>query len=271
MLAIRRTERYIQIARQLLDKSFWDKQYNWMNSFTGRKENINKEVELLTGLLGVSIGERSARKPDVEFRNWRSIIENKLGIFIFQFPMSENELDGFSYAFDDFPHAIVVNNQNAPVRKIFTIFHELSHILKHYPGACKPDYSDKQLNIEYECNSFAGKFLVPAEILRTTDSVDDIFGFARSLNVSGEVYLRRLFEENKISRDNFFELLDPVKARSNRFRRKKIEGFPSMIIQSKSTRGEKFFNTITVAATSNKISYSTASDLLGLKVGNIHL
>ena len=44
-----------------------------------------------------------------------------------------------------------------------------------------------------------------------------------------------------------------------------------MIIQSKSTRGNKFFGTVTSAATNGKMSYSAASDLLGLKVGNIRI
>jgi len=64
-------------------------------------------------------------------------------------------------------------------------------------------------------------------------------------------------------------LLKLVKEQSNSFIRKKTKGAPSMRIQSKSTRGNKFFNIVTDAATNNKMSYSTASDLLGLKVGNI--
>ena len=269
MLAIRRTERYLQTARELSGIPYWNKQYEWLKNFNGKNENIKKELGLLKELLEVDISGKSTQRSDVAFRNWRTKIEEKLGIFVFQFPMSDGELDGFSYAFDEFPYAIVVNNQNAPVRKIFTLFHELSHILKHDPGACKPDYTTNQPNIELECNNFAGKFLVPEENLKITDSVDEIFRLAGLLNVSGETYLRRLSEENKISKNKFFELLDPVKERSNSFIRQKMKGAPSMIIQSKSTRGNKFFNAVTGAVTNNKISYSAASDLLGLKVGNI--
>jgi len=272
MLAIRRTERYLQTARELSGIPFLDKQYEWLKNFTGKNENIKKEVALLRELLEVDINGKSIQKSDVAFRNWRTKIEEKLGIFVFQFPTSENELDGFSYAFDEFPYAIVVNNKNTPVRKIFTLFHELYHILKHNSCACKPNFiTTNQLNIELECNNFSGKFLVPEEYLKVTDSVDEIFRLAGLLNVSGEVYLRRLSDENKISKNKFFELLDPVREQSNRFPRKKINGAPSMIIQSKSTRGNKFFNIVTGAAINSKMSYSVASDLLGLKVGNIRL
>ena len=200
--------------------------------------------------------------------------QKNLGIFVFQFPMPEEDLDGFSYAFDEFPYAIVVNNQNAPVKKIFTLFHELGHILKHDPAVCKNTFNDS-LPVELECNNIAGKFLVPKDLLVKTESIDEIFSLASTFNISGEVYLRRLSEEKKISKTTFFELLGLVRERSNSFKKKrpkeKQEGGPSMIVQSKSTRGSKFFDVVATAATDGKISYSAASDLLGLKIGNIRI
>lgn len=270
MLAIRRTERYLQTARELSGGEYWNKQYEWIKKFSGKKENTKKEVLLLMELLKMGGDIKSTRVADVAFRNWRKMIEEKLGIFVFQFSMPENELDGFSYAFDEFPYAIVVNNKNVSVKKIFTLFHELSHILKHNPGACKQDFATVGgQDIEYECNNFAGTFLVPEEDLKTTDSVDEIFKLAGNFNVSGEAYLRRLLDENRISKNMFFELLTPVRDKSNSFIRKKQKGAPSITIQSKSTRGNKFFSIVTGAVLGSKMSYSTGSDLLGLKVGNI--
>lgn len=66
-----------------------------------------------------------------------------------------------------------------------------------------------------------------------------------------------------------------MREKSNSFQKKKPEekqeGGPSMIVQSKSTRGGKFFEAVATAAADGKISYSAASDLLGLKVGNIRI
>lgn len=269
MLAIRRTERYLQTARELQGVDYWNKQYSWLKDFSGRKDEIEKEIKTLKEILKVDIDGKSTQRSDAAFRKWRTKIEEQLGIFIFQFPMGQNEFDGFSYAFDEFPYAIVVNNQNAAVKKIFTIFHELVHIFRHDPGACKPDYQDNQIIVELECNNFAGKFLVPENLLERADDVDEIFRLAGNFNVSGEAYLRRLDEENRISKTEFFDLLHPVRERSNSFKKQKQSGAPSMIIQSKSTRGNKFFNIVTGAVTNNQISYSAASDLLGLKVGSI--
>ncbi|MES2315317.1 MAG: ImmA/IrrE family metallo-endopeptidase [Patescibacteria group bacterium] len=274
MLAVRRTERYLATARDLSSPDYWNNQYVWLKNFTGKPENIEKEISMLRDYLEIEAGSSSVKKAEDLFRKLRNKFEEKLGIFVFQFPMPEKEFDGFSYAFEQFPYAIVVNNQSQPVKKIFTLFHELCHILKHKPGACKNNYIESEnVPVELECNNFAGKFLVPTALLKATNSVDEIFSFASQFNISGEVYLRRLVEEKKITKPVFFKLLDLVREKSNSLPRKnkKQDGGPSMVIQSKSTRGKKFFETIANAAIGGKISYSTASDLLGLKVGNIRL
>ena len=272
LLAIRRTERYLGVARELKGQSYWEQQYQWVKSFSGNKEKIKTETANLRELLSKPLASRiNQSKSDAALRYWRSKVEEKLDIFTFQFSMPEGELDGFSYAFDLPPYAIVLNNQKPYVRRIFTLFHELSHILRHRPGVCNPDQAsaEKQFDIELECNSFAGEFLVPNRSVKNANSIDEVFELARTFNVSGEVYLRRLFEEKKIDRDKFFEWLGAVREKSSQFPRKKQRGGPSMLIQSKSTRGIKFFDLVTNAAVSNQISYSAASDLLGLKAGNI--
>ncbi len=273
-LAIRRTERYLEVSRELNNKAHWAELYKWLKSFTGKSEKIKKEVSLLRDILDFPIDEQLKQKgSDIAFRFWRSKIEEKLGIFVYQFPMPENEIDGFSYAFGEYPYAIVLKNKNASVRKIFTLFHELAHIIKHTSGACltdEPSIGD-QLQIEYECNNFAGNFLVPSEKISAVFSVEEIFKMASSFNISGEVYLRRLLEEKLINNEEFFNLLYSIREKSRSFTKKKQKGGPSMVIQSKSTRGNKFFNLVTEAAVTNKISFSKASDLLGLKVGSIRL
>lgn len=272
LLAIRRTERYLEVARELQGRDHWEHQYQWIKGLTGKKENIKKETAYLKEILGSPLDGRIGQpRSDAALRYWRTKIEEKLGIFTFQFPMPEDELDGLSYAFDSPPYALVLNNQKPYVRRVFTLFHELCHILKHNSGVCKPDQAsvNRQFDIELECNSFSGEFLVPSDSVRKINSVDEIFELARNFNISGEVYLRRLLEEKKINRDLFFNWLNEVRERSNQFPRKEKKGGPSMLIQSKSTRGNKFFNLVTNAAAANQISYSTASDLLGLKAGNI--
>lgn len=275
LLANRRAERYLEVSRELGGSSYWSQQYEWTKYFTGKKEKVCEEATRLRTLLGSpQDGKINKKKPDEAFRYWRNKIEEKLSIFVFQFSIPEDELDGFSYAFDQFPYAIIINNKKASVRKIFTLFHELSHIFKHTPGACKTDplSVDRQFSTELECNNFAGEFLIPRKNLKIVRTANEMYELAKPFNVSGEVYLRRLFDEKKISRDTFFSLLSEVHAKSNSFVKTKPDNSPrSRVILSKSSRGKKFFDLVVNAAVTNRISYSAASDLLELKVGNIRV
>jgi Zn-dependent peptidase ImmA (M78 family) len=273
LLAIRRTSRYLDVARDIVDGSYWNSQYAWLKEFDGKRDHREHEAVRLREILKAPLTEQLKQRQSADaFRYWRQRIEEQLGIFVFQFSMPENELDGFSYAFDTLPYAIVVNNKQAPVRKIFTLFHELAHIVKHNPGVCRIGdaiVEERKPDLELECNSFAGKFLVPTDSVKITTSIDEIFDLAALFNVSGEVYLRRMFEEAKLKPATFFKLLEEVRDRSRSFRRPKQNGAPSMVIQSKSTRGNTFFTLVVDAAIANQLSFSTASDLLGLKPGSI--
>ena len=273
LLAIRRANHYLKVARDIFDSSYWRQEYRWIDSLKGKKEDVSEEARSLRAILEAPVQSQINQKDaETAFRFWRKKVEDKLGIFVFQFPMPEEELDGFSYAFDELPYAIVINNQKAAVRKIFTLFHEVGHLLKHDTGLCViSDESNKNTKaVEFECNNFAGKFLVPAENLKVTTSVEEIFELANAFKVSAETYLRRMFEEKKILSSVFFRLLVEVQEKSNSFPRKTKENKPiSSVIQSKSTRGSKFFNLVVGAVLSNRISFSSASDLLGVKVGNI--
>src|SRR5690606_34617696 len=101
------------------------------------------------------------------FKEWRKILE-RLGVFIFKDAFQSDEFSGFCLYDDKFP-VIYVNNSKPFTRQIFTLFHELAHLLfrtggidtniENYLGYIDGD--DKR--IEIICNSFAGEFLVPSE------------------------------------------------------------------------------------------------------------
>lgn len=274
LLAIRRTERYLDVAQEISGSPYWDERYNWLKKFDEIEVNEKNTIEIISELFHSEIDDISKTHiPQVAFRKWRAAIEEKLGIFIFQFPMNETEIDGFSYAFDNYPYAIVINNRNSAARKIFTIFHELFHIIQRMPCACDTGLSDdkNQLATELECNSFAGNFLVPTSKLDRADSMEEISLLARNLGVSAETYLRRMYEESMVSKKQFYEFLNLIKIEYRKYVKPKSNGAPSMLIQSKSTRGNMFFDTVVGAAATSKISFSNASDLLGLNASKIKL
>jgi len=276
LLAIRRTSRYLQTTRDLGDAKFWSKKYEWLKEFTGKVNLIKKEALLLRKILEAPIDlQVKETNSDFAFRFWRNRIEEKLNIFVFQFAIPNDEMDGFSYTLDGLPYAIVVDSKRQAARKIFTLFHELAHIFRRESGICITNFADSktQKQEEFDCNNFAGQFLVPNSAVKKYDTSEDIYEAARLLNVSSEVYLRRIYDSGLLEENYFYELLNQIREKTSEYLRrrtvKKQSGGPSRIIQSRSSRGSKFFNLVTDAAQGGRITFSTASDLLGLKIGSI--
>lgn len=278
LLVVRRTNKYLKLANELYGESYWGTKYNWICEVdkiykSVKKINRPEIVNWLRDKLKIDIGKQKGFNGfDGAFKTWRSAIEKQLGIFVFQFPMPENEMDGFSYAFDKLPYAIVINSNsnNLPQRKIFTLFHELGHILKHQSGICFTDlYRENQLKTEYECNDFAGKVLVPDNCVYPIGSKEELAKLSRMFHVSREVYLRRIFENELLSKKEFFNYLKEIR-KTNGIPKKKKDGFainPAII--SKSQRGETFYNLVVDAAYNNRIDFSTAADALNLKINHI--
>ena len=87
--------------------------------------------------------------------------------------------------------------------------------------------------------------------------------YSNQFKISSEVYLRRNFELNLISKKQFFELLAELKKQP--FKKPK-GGIGDPPLKSQNTRGEMFYNLMMSAVHNNRIDYNTASDALGLAI-----
>ncbi len=158
----------------------------------------------LRAYLGISIEDQSSW-PGItaSLRNWRAFIQS-VGVFIFKRSFKQHDVSGFSLNDQEFP-LIYINNSTAKARQIFTLFHELSHILLKSSGITKTDtsyisaLSGQDKSIEVFCNSFTGEFLVPsddfnARYQKGQDPEITAEEFANFYNVSREVILRKLLD-----------------------------------------------------------------------------
>ncbi len=116
--------------------------------------------------LGVSLDQQLAWRDDEEaLKQWRQALY-RVGIFVFKDAFREEGFSGFSLYDDVFP-IIYVNNSAAKTRQIFTLFHELGHLLFHTSGIDPLDdgyverLPDRPRHIEVLCNRFAAQFLLP--------------------------------------------------------------------------------------------------------------
>lgn len=145
---------------------------------------------------------QSGRSADAykALASMRAAVE-QLGALVFQ--MSEvnvKEARGFSLAESSLP-VIVLNAKDSVTARLFTLMHELTHVMLHDGGIC--DLGDD--DIEVYCNAVAGNALVPADLLRqaatasghrsgTAWSDAELEGIASRFAVSPEVVIRRLLD-----------------------------------------------------------------------------
>ena len=270
LLAFRRTVRYQDFLLQLYGQEYYRNMYSWVSDFQETFKDSNNDLDersaWIRDVLQYPIHEQLSAKVRSEesYTRWRNSFEQHLGIHVFQFSMPTFEVQGFSYA-DSFPYCIAINNAYSVTSRTFTLFHELSHILNNQSGLCKPSdvVSRQTSSLEYDCNSFAGCILVPSSEIIPAHDKDSIYELATKFKISSEVYLRRLFTLEYVSENEFFNLLDQI-------RRSVITTQPhyikSQVKRSINSRGMSLFDSTVNAMNERKISYSQASDILGLKI-----
>ncbi|MGH9948579.1 MAG: XRE family transcriptional regulator [Pyrinomonadaceae bacterium] len=264
---IRDVTYFRQVARELRTESIWQANYDWLKQADRRQFSDDQIAESLRDRLNITVEDQFGWQSDNEaYRKWRNAVETRLGILVFQFPMSMDEAQGFGFS-DTYPYAIVTNSNHSYTGRTFTIFHELAHIIRHHSAICLIDRVGEKQQEEWACNLFAGRFLVPDSLVEEADDLKTIQTFASRLNVSREVYLRRLKELGKITDRHFFDLLAKLKASYNPTKKK--GGYVAPEVKSRASRGNTFYDLVLEAVHNEQLSYSRASSVLNLSVPRI--
>ena len=221
------------------------------------------------------------RKSEEAFRYYLQAFE-KLGILVFQAAkIDSSEMRGISIYEDTFP-IIVINRKDEVSARIFTMFHELVHIITRTPGICDTmnNFSQKSIKeIEIMCNRIAAKVLVPEELLRQSKYFVEMKeygwkdGYIRKLAndfaVSKEVIIGRLHEIGFIKRDFYLKKLKQFSTEYLEYARraKKKDGFLPPSIDISSQVGKLYARTVLNAFNQEIISPKAASGYLsGLRL-----
>ena len=156
--------------------------------------------------LGVSLDEQKSWTDDDDaLKHWRDQVDDA-GVWVFKRSFQQDDIAGFCLGDAVFP-VIYLNNGQAKVRQIFTLFHELAHLLfdfnhierfddRHYLA----ELAGADRAAEIACNRFAGEFLVPSDEFANAISGqngavtgdESVSRLARTYSVSREVILRKL-------------------------------------------------------------------------------
>ena len=184
---------------------------------SGTSEEVSSVAKAVRDYLGISLAEQKTwRRPADAFRRWRAALEDA-GIFVFKDAFGHDEFSGFCLHDYQFP-IIYVNNSVAETRQIFTLFHELAHLLLGIGGVDKlgdgfiRELPEEERRVEVFVNRFAGTFLVPdddldrrlaGEFELTETFIEQL---ASTYKVSREVILRKLLDRSLVTADEYEEL-----------------------------------------------------------------
>ena len=203
-----------------------------------------------------------------------------LGVAVFQLSLSQDNLRGFSIIDESMPVIVIKRTAEQPTAKIFTLFHELGHILLNEGGFCDINFNSKAQKIEKWCNAFASELLVPSSHLLQMDVVkqhaaknkkvwakNDLIELANNFHV-GPLAILRCLLENNLTTSSFYK-------EKHEIWNKPAFGFstihegrsiPKEIIKE---RGRTYINLAFKAFDQNKIDLKDLSDFLGVKLSYI--
>ena len=234
--------------------------------------------------LGISLKEQFSWKKDSEAMDrWKKSVES-LGILVFQMSMPLEDARAFSFTEGGLP-VIVVNTKDSPKARIFSLLHELGHILLNEGGICDPgnssedDAFEKRSSIEAFCNFFSGAVLIPKDSLLDHRSVKGktasynwpertLGTISGDFNVSKEVVLRRLLiaglttKEFYQKKHNQWAGMEKKKETTKGIKR----DFSKECLQR---NGRPLTSLILDSYKNDKITTSDVADYLGIRVKHI--
>lgn len=218
------------------------------------------------------------RKPEKLLSYCISVLEDKDYLVFQAAGIQPNEMRGLSVAYDVFP-IIVLNRKDEQSARLFTLIHELVHILSRTSGICNDMGREKENvnQLEFFCNEVAGLTLVPTKQLvenpyyaqLKTYGFDDYYvsALARDFAVSREVIIHRLWDLQDITQRQYYEVLNRYTEEYKVYKKQKIDGFLPPALDKGTQVGKLFSKTVLSAYHSDRLSPREASNyLLGLGV-----
>ncbi len=134
-----------------------------------------------------------------------------MGILIFETDgLLLEEMRGLCIFHEEIP-IILLNGKDTTNGRIFSLFHELTHLLLGESAICENNELSEE---EIFCNAVAGEFLVPADDLSNNAhiiSTDSIIELSHLYGVSTHVILRRLYDTHNISHNEYNSRVETLK------------------------------------------------------------
>ncbi|WP_105303964.1 ImmA/IrrE family metallo-endopeptidase [Anaerolactibacter massiliensis] len=210
----------IQFEKAKVYQLSLDELYGNKESIIAQRSSFPNDIDQLCNFfrmqLEFPISAQKARKSTkVVFEIFREKFYD-LGIYVFKDAFKDNRISGICLNDDHFP-VIVINNSMSFARQIFTLFHELYHLISDTSGAeiIRDDYyvalNNQQTEIEKACDTFANAFLVPMddfklELTKRPINEDRIEELATLYSVSKEAIMYKLYKMGMMTSAEYNDL-----------------------------------------------------------------
>jgi Zn-dependent peptidase ImmA (M78 family)/transcriptional regulator with XRE-family HTH domain len=245
--------------------------------FASIKENPKEQATKLRKLLNLD-EIRELNNPNQILEAYIEKVES-LGIAIFQLSLTQDRLRGFSIIDEVIPVIGIKRGAETPTGKIFTLLHELGHIILNEGGLC--DLSENtNIEIEKWCNAFSAEVLIPTpELLQMQTVVEhshrgektwakmDLVILGSHFHVGPLAILRSLLENNLTTPD-FYKEKHKAWNKPSFGRAKKPEG-RNIAKETIKEKGRTFISLAFSAYDQNRIDLKDLSDFLGIKLSYI--
>jgi len=196
-----------------------------------------------------------------------------LGVMVYQLSLTQDGLRGFSILDEEVPVIVMKRGGETATARLFTLFHELGHVMLGDGGMCDLQDADSQ-SVEKWCNTFAAEALLPsaevkqhavvrkhqADALGMEWSKYELALIAKDYHVSLEVVLRRLLTEGLTSKKFYEE--NHEKWKDKAFGRTKKGQTRDTVASKIQERGRPFVRLIFSAIDRERIGPLQASQLL---------
>lgn len=226
--------------------------------------------------LGVSLEEQLGWKSESDaLKAWRKSLHT-VGVAVFKDAFGDDDFCGFCLYDAEFP-LIYVNSSNSYTRQIFTLFHELAHLLFQTSGVDKDTGFRSQLTDDWQrmetlCNQLAAEILVPHEsLMRKTDNERaykiQAEELSRRYRVSREVILRRILNAGLIKPNEYKATVQQWSSEP----RIKRSGGPTFYVKKLAYLGEEYVSLAFERYYEERINDEELAEFLDIKPKHINM
>jgi Zn-dependent peptidase ImmA (M78 family)/transcriptional regulator with XRE-family HTH domain len=244
----------------------------------------------LRALLGMEKWKGSTwSNPHTALRSAIEAIEN-LGILVLQTrDVSISEARGFSISEWPYP-VIILNGSDWPRPRLFTLLHELCHLVLNSGGLCdlhevrhRQAQQSVEDRVEHYCNQVAAGVLMPrARIMaepmfkgKAQWTLEDLVEIGKRYSASTEALLLRLVNLNITTWDTYWEFKPQLEAayaearQREKDRQKSSDGGPTYYTIKARNLGHSYVQSVLDAFQSHAISSYDVVDYLDVKFGQL--